>query len=62
MYENAMCNPDVDAMERDELEADIRRQAEMLCLDPDVCVELMDKYFPENMAGDFKKAKELTEM
>ena len=62
MYENAVCNPDVDAMNYDELEADVRRQAEMLCLDADVCVKLMKKRFPEVTTTDFKKASNLTQI
>jgi len=62
MYENAVCNPSVDAMEHKEIEADVRRQAEMLCLDPDVCVRLMNKRFPEVTTGDFKKSSDLTQM
>jgi len=32
IYENAMCNPDVDCLEPEEIETEMRRLSEMLCL------------------------------
>lgn len=59
MYNNAICDPDVDAMDRAEVTQNIRDQAESLCLDPDTCVELLNDRFPQVMTGDFKRASDM---
>lgn len=60
IYDNAMCNPNVDCLEPEEIEAEMRELAEMLLLDPDVVIEIAEGRFPEVTSNDFTKASNLT--
>ena len=60
IYENAMCNPNVNTLEPEEIEAEMRELSEMLLLDPDVVINIAEGRFPEVTSSDFTKASNLT--
>jgi len=59
MYNNAMLDPDVNVLDRDELEEAIVLQAEELHLDEKTCVELLNERFPQVMTADVQRASTL---